>query len=287
MLAHLAGRRGARPAAGEGSGQLSLDFTPPRPAPVAEPRATSTLPAAADRPRVAKSAAPGARDAEAMLARLRALGLAAGAATRGIDRCRLTRNRTVMVSFRAGELRIHRGYLAAPDAVLRGVIAFVQARTRAQRAEAQRVILSFPAQSADPAGAVGGRPRSRERTDPADEPMVRVLVDWHRRYNARHFGGALSLVPIRVSRRLRRRLGHYTAAHSSGLPAEIVISRSHIRRHGWEEALHTLLHEMVHQWQDESGLTIDHGATFRRKAREVGITAAARRVVGRRDESAA
>ena len=38
-----------------------------------------------------------------------------------------------------------------------------------------------------------------------------------------------------------------------GEPAEIAISRTHIRRHGWDEALHTLLHEMVHQWQAETG----------------------------------
>ena len=118
--------------------------------------------------------------------------------------------------------------------------------------------------------------------------MLRHLREWHCRYNAAHFDGALSAVPIRVSRRLRRRLGHYTAASEDGaLSAEIVVSRSHIGRHGWEEALHTLLHEMVHQWQDETGRTIDHGATFRRKARQVGITPAARRTVGRRSESAA
>ena len=52
-----------------------------------------------------------------------------------------------------------------------------------------------------------------------------------------------------------------------------------MKRHGWDEALHTLLHEMVHQWQDETGRPLDHGAGFRRKAREVGIIPAARRVV--------
>jgi lambda repressor-like predicted transcriptional regulator len=36
---------------------------------------------------------------------------------------------------------------------------------------------------------------------------------------------------------------------------------------------------MVHQWQDEAGHAIDHGATFRQKAREVGITPSARRHV--------
>jgi len=33
----------------------------------------------------------------------------------------------------------------------------------------------------------------------------------------------------------------------------------------------TLLHEMVHQWQAETGAKVDHGAGFRRKARDVGI----------------
>jgi hypothetical protein len=32
-----------------------------------------------------------------------------------------------------------------------------------------------------------------------------------------------------------------------------------------------MLHEMVHQWQAEMGLRVDHGPTFRRKAREVGV----------------
>jgi hypothetical protein len=58
-----------------------------------------------------------------------------------------------------------------------------------------------------------------------------------------------------------------------------VLSRRHVQKHGWREALHTLLHEMVHQWQHEAGHPVDHGAAFRRKAREVGITPAARREV--------
>ena len=78
---------------------------------------------------------------------------------------------------------------------------------------------------------------------------------------------------------MRARLGHYTAATKTGDPPEIAISRRHLRNHGWDEALHTLLHEMVHQWQDERGLAIDHGPTFRRKAREVGISPFARRTV--------
>jgi len=35
--------------------------------------------------------------------------------------------------------------------------------------------------------------------------------------------------------------------------------------------MHTLLHEMVHQWQQECALPVAHDRAFRAKAREVGI----------------
>jgi hypothetical protein len=47
--------------------------------------------------------------------------------------------------------------------------------------------------------------------------------------------------------------------------------------------MHTQLHEMVHQWQAEQGLPIDHGRQFRNKAVEVGIEPAARRRLPRSD----
>ena len=207
------------------------------------------------------------RTGDELLARLRGLGLV------GIERLRLTRNRSVMVSFRKGELRVHEGYLAAPPAVLRAIVAFVCAPRRADRRAAEAVILAHrvPREARPPA-------RAREQTHPDDVPMAERLAAHHRELNASHFGGTLKAVPLRVSRRMRTRLGHYSVATATE-PAEIVISRTHIRRHGWPEALHTLLHEMVHQWQDESGRALDHGAGFRRKAREVGIVARAKRAV--------
>ncbi len=63
------------------------------------------------------------RNATELLARLRALGLS------GIDRCRLTRNRAVMVSYRGRELRVHEGYLSAPPEVLAAIVTFVSGRT--------------------------------------------------------------------------------------------------------------------------------------------------------------
>lgn len=207
------------------------------------------------------------RDAAGLLAALRAMGL------RTIRCCRLTANRNVMVSFGGGELRVHEGYLDAPPEVLRAIVVFVEGRTRAERREAQRTIVGYPIRTPKP-------PARRERTRPEDQPLAEELAEWHHRYNERYFGARLRPAMIRVSRRMRSRLGHYTAATAGGEPAEIAISLAHVRKHGWDEVLHTLLHEMLHQWQDEAGHTIDHGATFRAKAREVGIAPLARRALG-------
>jgi hypothetical protein len=203
---------------------------------------------------------------EQLLVRLRGLGL------RRLSRCRLTRNRNVMVSFGREELRLHEGYLAAPDEVLAAIVGFVEGRTRAERLHARRRLLEFPIETR-------GVVRRRGVTHPEDAALALQLGEWHARYNREYFGGALRPLTVRVSRRMRARLGHYTPANRAGDPAEIAISRRHLRRNGWAEALQTLLHEMVHQWQDEIGLAIDHGRAFRQKAREVGIAPYSRRVV--------
>ena len=214
-------------------------------------------------PRPASDGAAAAR----LLEQLRTLGLAR------IERCRLTRNRNVMVSFGGGTLRVHEGYVGAPLQVLRAIVVFVEGRTRAERRAAQRIIVGHPI----PSGSLTmRRPRSR----PEDRPLVAELARWHEHYNTEHFHGRLARVTLRVSRRMRSRLGHYTCA-VHGEPPEIAISWRHIRRDGWEEARHTLLHEMIHQWQDESGRAIDHGQDFRAKAREVGVTPFARRILAR------
>lgn len=198
--------------------------------------------------------------------RLKSLGLAR------VSSLRLTDNRRVMVSFKGSELRVHRGYLGAPEDVLIAIVQFVDARTRHARAVARRTLLGFRIET-PPAR------RRREPTHPADARIAAELSHWHARLNAERFDGALRAMEVRISRRMRTRLGHYAAANAAGDPAEIVISRYHVRRHGLDDAVRTLLHEMVHQWQDEQGLTLDHGPGFRAKARAVGISPFARRLV--------
>src|ERR1700682_1799648 len=78
------------------------------------------------------------RNADELRTRLRRLGLGAG------YRVRLTTNRTVVVSYSGGELRIHNSFLGANEEVWRAVIVFVHGRTRGVRNEARRTILQFP-----------------------------------------------------------------------------------------------------------------------------------------------
>jgi hypothetical protein len=209
------------------------------------------------------------KNAEELGARLQRLGLGSQ------YRIRLTTNRTVVVSYSGGELRIHNSFLEASEEVWKAIITFVHGRTRVIRNEARRTILEFPV--ARPAESTR-RKRSPERTNRADMPLIRELMRLHKAYNDERFDGSLREIPIRISRRMKSRLGHYSPA-SEGCEPEIVLSRRHIRRDGWEEALHTLLHEMVHQWQDEQGFVVDHGPSFRTKARAVGITPMACRAV--------
>lgn len=207
--------------------------------------------------------------------RLRLLGLPE------VSRILTHSNRTVMVSIGSdGTLRLHRGYAWASDRVLRAIVRFLDPRVpRRLRQSAQRELLAFPAEHYAPASP---RPARRDRPRPGDLRLIDRLQRLHTELNGRHFGGSLGELPIRLSDRMRTRLGELAVDLRTCRPLEIALSRRHLARHDWAEVEHTMLHEMVHQWQAEAGLRVDHGPTFRRKAREVGVLPAARRTVQRR-----
>jgi hypothetical protein len=215
---------------------------------------------------------PTSPEAPALGRRLARLGLKSGVAVE------VHENRSVMVSLtRRGALRVHRGYAFAPDETLRAIVRFVDPRTpRAARRRAEGMLLAFPVTKYVPP-----RPRQPrvERLSPADRRLLRELEKLHARLNREVFGGQLAVVPLRLSGRMRTRLGEVTLDDRGRRPAEIAISRRHARTDLWDEVRHTLLHEMVHQWQAESGLPVDHGPTFRRKAIAVGVEPRAHRRV--------
>jgi hypothetical protein len=211
-------------------------------------------------------------EAATLARRLARLGLRGGVAVE------VHENRSVMVSLTLrGALRVHRGYVFAPDATLRAILRFVEPRTpRTDRRLAERALLAFPVTDYV---VLRRRPARVDRLSPADRRLLRELRKLHARLNRQFFGGALAVVPLRLSSRMRTRLGEVTLDDRGRLPAEIAISRRHARADLWSEVRHTLLHEMVHQWQAESGLPVDHGPVFRRKAREVGVEPRAHRKV--------
>jgi hypothetical protein len=192
-------------------------------------------------------------------------------------------NRSVMLSLSPqGVLRLHLGYAFAPDRVLRAIVRFLNPRVpRVLRRLAEREFLGFPVHEYAPS-----RPRveRRERARPGDVALLHRLETLHRELNQQHFGGMLGQIPIRLSARMRTRLGELAVDIETGRPVEIALSRRHLNRHPWAEVEHTVLHEMVHQWQAESGLRVDHGLTFRRMAREVGVLPEAKRAVKREME---
>jgi len=207
-------------------------------------------------------------------ARLHALGL------RDVARIVTHTNRTVMVSLGARRvLRLHLGYSFAPDGVLSAIVRFLDPRMpRSARRAAEREFLAFPVERFAP---TPDRPAPRDRPRPGDLRVLHRLRRLHEELNARHFARALGDIPIRISNRMRIRLGELAVDLRSGRALEIAISRRHLSRHEWSEVEHTMLHEMVHQWQAETGLAVDHGPGFRRKAREVGVLPTARRALAR------
>ncbi|HEY7027857.1 MAG TPA: SprT-like domain-containing protein [Gemmatimonadales bacterium] len=202
--------------------------------------------------------------AEALRERLLALGLPS------VPRVVTHRNRAVMVSWHPGsELRIHEGYAHAPDSVLSAIVRFLSRRQRREaRLAARQEFLAFPVEDHAPPVA---RARGREATAPEDQTLAVYFTEMHARLNQEHFAGALSPIPIRISRRMKRRLGEVRLDRRTGAALEISLSRRHVRRDGWREAEQTLLHEMIHQWQAENGQPVDHGKAFRRWAHELGI----------------
>jgi len=166
-------------------------------------------------------------------------------------------------------LRVHADYAGAPDRVIAAIVRFLRRGiSAAERRRALEVLRTWPVSSPAP------KPRVVRRAPPppADaKALAKLTARWHE-LNAEHFEGGLRDVPIHLSGRMRRRLGQLVYHRATNAPIEIVLKRRFVHRGPWADVEETLLHEMVHQWQAESGRRVDHGREFRRKAREVGIS---------------
>ncbi|HEV2083836.1 MAG TPA: hypothetical protein VGR09_02025, partial [Gemmatimonadales bacterium] len=145
---------------------------------------------------------------------------------REIERVVTHTNRTVMLSLNRRILRIHRGYAHAPDRVLKAIVRFLNRRVpRALRRVAEREFLQFPVEEHAPPPAGHGR---RERPRSGDLLLLHRLETLYHQLNQTHFGGTLGEIPIRLSGRMRRRLGELSVDIRTGRPLELSLSRQHI-----------------------------------------------------------
>lgn len=196
---------------------------------------------------------------------------------RRFDRVLFTRNRRVMVSVsdRGRTLRLHEAFDDAPVGLLREIGAFCAGPGSERGRGARQTIRDYLATRLTVEETRSTRrPRRPAAPRPEDSPLLQRLRDEFDAVNARHFGGALPVIPIRVSDRMRGRNGHFRADSP-----EIAISRLLFTAAAEGEAEHTLRHEMIHLWQWVSGVKPGHGKDFRRWARVLQVHPRARRRV--------
>lgn len=173
----------------------------------------------------------------------------------------------------AGEtLRLHEAFRDAPEDVLRSIGLVLRGRGRPGEAAARERVRAFLKRSL-PAAPPASRPRP-ERPSPADRVHLQRLRAEFEAVNAAHFGGSLPTVPLRISGRMRRRNGHFSAN-----PLEIAISRRLCEMGAAGEAECTLRHEMIHLHQYVAGRKPGHGKDFRLWAERLGVPPRASRTV--------
>jgi hypothetical protein len=116
----------------------------------------------------------------------------------------------------------------------------------------------------------------RHATTKTDWKLREVIAGFHTwadRFNT-HFGLGLSTPAIGIDKLPASVAGRYRPANGFGIDDEVVISFRHLQRDPVADVLDTLLHEMLHQWQQrhgQPGAGGYHNEEFQAKARELGI----------------
>ncbi|HEX6747406.1 MAG TPA: SprT-like domain-containing protein [Longimicrobium sp.] len=241
---------------------LDLFGSPPEPDRPAPPRPAPVPPRAAPPPH------PPREHGEArVLALLRKHGAP-------YERVVFTDNRRVMISVGRdrGTIRMNAAFADADEAVLAAVAHLYTRTVRGKKREqakerVQRFIDAIPRAATPPR-------KARRHAHPADRLHLERLQAEFDRANVRCFGGRLPRVPIHLSRKMRRRNGHF-----SSHPLEIVISWRLCVHGEAGQAEETMRHEMIHLWQYLEGAAVDHGPAFRRMAHRLDVHPRATRPV--------
>jgi predicted SprT family Zn-dependent metalloprotease len=87
--------------------------------------------------------------------------------------------------------------------------------------------------------------------------------------NNYYFNGEVPVCRIRYNGRFSNSAGRITYSER---PLLIELSPKHFKEHPHEALRDTLLHEMIHAWLYDKNGDTGHGAAFRKKMRECGMT---------------
>ena len=210
---------------------------------------------------------PGVRSESGVLAVLRRHGAPH-------QRLMLTNNRRTMISVGRDRslIRMHHAFAGADEAVLAAVaVLYTPGAPARKRSAAKRAVRAFI--NAIPLDRTVARPL-RRRAHPRDRAHLERMQAVFDEVNRASFAGKLPRVPIHLSRKMRRRNGHF-----SSRPLEIVISWRLCAHGAPGEAEETMRHEMIHLWQYVEGLPVDHGPVFRRAAHRLNVHPRATRPV--------
>ena len=133
-----------------------------------------------------------------------------------------------MVSLTARRvLRLHRGLRQRAGPGAPAIVRFLDPRVP-RVAPPRRPSASFWLSRRGIRAAAGAPPRQRAARARAICVLLQRLEPPAPALNAQHFGGALGAIPIRLSGRMRTRLGELAVDLRTGRPTEIAISRRHI-----------------------------------------------------------
>ncbi|MHB9080383.1 MAG: hypothetical protein ACYC3X_23155 [Pirellulaceae bacterium] len=133
-----------------------------------------------------------------------------------------------------------------------------------------------------------GQLANHQRNEPWDHcQRVSELHAWAERFDV-EFKLQISAIVIGVERLGRHTLGQFRRGHNAlGLRGEIILDETHVRENGRADRcwrlLGTLLHEMLHAWQQLHGRdsrSTYHNSEFRRKAAELGLLVSREGVTG-------
>lgn len=209
------------------------------------------------------------------------LQLLRSAGAKRLVRVTFRANRSTIWSLTRGgrALNLHEAYRTAPVSVLRafGVVASRANRPDGSYRNACRAVREWPGldyalhRQRDVSKDVDVQRRSTPCKGTVEErARMRALYD---RLNETRFRGRLPTdIPLRISRRMKTRLGHMAPAGNTGAPAvgEIALNRALFLTGNEAVLSETLLHEMAHVAAYLFDGHAGHGPPWRRWAMEAG-----------------